>query len=108
MEGSEKYNRAIRSHYAAAIASDELAASTAFVTAENIDELLGEWAEGKPEAPAQIDLLSIDVDGNDYWIWSAVRSVNPRVVIIETAVPIHPSLEFIRQYDPAAIWDGTN
>jgi hypothetical protein len=32
--------------------------------------------------PKELDLLSIDVDGNDYWLWEAVES-NPRVVIIE-------------------------
>lgn len=32
----------------------------------------------------EIGLLSIDIDGNDYWIWDALDIVNPRVVIIET------------------------
>jgi hypothetical protein len=31
----------------------------------------------------EIDLLSIDIDGMDYWIWDAIKSVNPRVVVIE-------------------------
>lgn len=34
----------------------------------------------------EIDLLSIDIDGNDYWIWDALDVVSPRVVIIETHV----------------------
>ena len=45
-----------------------------FVTAENINETL----EG-----GEIDLLSIDIDGNDYWVWKAISGVNPRVVVLE-------------------------
>jgi hypothetical protein len=28
-------------------------------------------------------LLSIDVDGNDYWIWEAIKAVSPQIVICE-------------------------
>ena len=37
---------------------------------------------------ADIDFLSIDIDGNDYWVWEALTAVDPRVVLIET----HPEL----------------
>jgi hypothetical protein len=30
-----------------------------------------------------IDLLSLDIDGNDYWIWRALDCVNPKVVVLE-------------------------
>lgn len=36
----------------------------------------------------EIDLLSVDIDGNDYWVWEALTVVEPRVVVIET----HPEL----------------
>lgn len=51
------------------------------VQAENINELCKEAGlEG------DIDLLSIDIDGNDYWVWKALEQVSPNVVIIETHV----------------------
>ncbi len=51
------------------------------ITRENINSLLKENGyEG------EIDLLSIDIDGNDYWIWDALEICTPRVVIIETNV----------------------
>lgn len=34
----------------------------------------------------EIDFLSIDIDGNDYWVWHALEQVQPRVVMIETHV----------------------
>lgn len=46
------------------------------VTAENINQLLLPMA-------GEIDLLSIDIDSNDYWIWQAITVVQPRVVVIE-------------------------
>src|SRR5262245_60935304 len=34
--------------------------------------------------PPEIDLMSIDIDGNDYWVWDAISVTTPKVVIIET------------------------
>jgi len=31
----------------------------------------------------EIDFLSIDIDGNDYWIWKEISCISPRVVIVE-------------------------
>ncbi|HOW44045.1 MAG TPA: hypothetical protein PK919_02605 [Candidatus Aminicenantes bacterium] len=53
----------------------------AFVQRENINRLLEENGFS-----GEVDLLSIDLDGNDYWIWDALNAVQPRVVIIETHV----------------------
>ena len=41
--------------------------------------------------PLSFDLLSIDVDGNDFWLWRAIQNYRPRVVIIEfnSALPNH-------------------
>jgi len=51
----------------------------AFVQAENINQLIQHngFAGG-------VDLMSIDIDGNDYWVWDALTVVEPRVVMIET------------------------
>jgi hypothetical protein len=46
----------------------------------------------------EIDLLSIDIDGNDYWIWEALDAVTPRVVVIET----HPELGLAPRVAPYA------
>ena len=53
-------------------------AEKAFITAENINELL--MNNG---IMGDIGLLSIDIDGNDYWVWKAITVVNPAIVICE-------------------------
>jgi len=50
----------------------------AWITAENVDSLLEEHG-----FTGEIDLLSLDVDGVDYWIWKAIDVVRPRVVVLE-------------------------
>jgi len=48
------------------------------ITKDNINTLF----EG--HAPRHgLDLLSIDIDGNDYWVWRAIEAVKPRIVVIE-------------------------
>lgn len=35
-------------------------------------------------------LLSIDIDGNDYWLWKALDTIQPRIVVIEAKVEFGP------------------
>src|SRR5690606_2503094 len=56
----------------------DLTALPCFITRENVDSLIVEWAVGRP-----VGLLHIDVDGNDYWLWEAITSVSPCIVIME-------------------------
>ena len=56
----------------------DLAAIQGFVTAENINELI----RGN-DVSGDIGLLSIDIDGNDYWVWKAIDVVSPRIVVCE-------------------------
>lgn len=50
----------------------------AWVTAENVNELVRHH-----RFDGEIDLLSLDLDGVDYWIWRALDCIRPRVVIAE-------------------------
>jgi hypothetical protein len=51
------------------------------VTRENVNQLISN--AGFQET---VDLVSIDIDGNDYWVWDALECIRPRVVIIETHI----------------------
>jgi hypothetical protein len=70
--------------YVRSIAADDihwqfdLTARQAFVDTDNINDLFTTHG-----FRGDIGLLSIDVDGNDYWIWKAVRVVSPVIVILE-------------------------
>jgi hypothetical protein len=50
-----------------------------YINAENINQLISDAG-----LKGEIGLLSIDIDGNDFWIWKAIEVVQPQVVIIET------------------------
>ena len=48
------------------------------LTAENVNAILLDHRYA-----GEIDLLCIDIDGIDYWIWKAIECVRPRVVLLE-------------------------
>lgn len=74
-----------------------------FITAENIEELFEKY-----NVPRELDLLSIDIDGNDYWVWKAITHYSPRVVIIEynACLPYTPAVTV--PYDASFMWDKTS
>ena len=59
----------------------------------------------KYDAPSEPDLLSIDIDGNDLWVWRALTDFNPRVVIVETNQLIPPDEDRTIVYDPDRVWE---
>lgn len=65
------------------------------VTAENIDALLERHG-----VKGDIGLLSIDIDGNDYWVWRAVTAVRPAIVIVEYNARFGAERAVTVPYDP--------
>jgi hypothetical protein len=49
-----------------------------FITKDNINQIIKENG-----LTGEVGLLSIDIDGNDYWIWQAIDVINPIIVIVE-------------------------
>ena len=65
-----------------------------FITKDNINSIIRENNfEGK------IGILSIDIDGNDYWIWEEIDSVDPSIVIIEYNARFGSELSVTIPYD---------
>ncbi|HWE03034.1 MAG TPA: hypothetical protein VG326_11555, partial [Tepidisphaeraceae bacterium] len=50
--------------------------------------------------PADFDLLSIDIDGNDYHAWSAVTIYHPKIVVVEFNPTIATGVEFVQERNP--------
>jgi hypothetical protein len=70
------------------------------VTRENFNELLGRY-----RVPKSFDLLCIDIDGNDYWVWKALDGYRPRVVVIEYNIFFALAESKTIPYDPTHEWD---
>ncbi len=49
-----------------------------FITTENIESIISGFTGGKDPG-----LLSIDIDGNDFWVWKALEHTRPAIVVIE-------------------------
>jgi hypothetical protein len=67
----------------------------AWITAENVNDLILQSGASGP-----IDLLSLDIDGVDYWVWKAITVIEPQVVVCETANLIAPDRALTVPYDP--------
>ena len=75
-----------------------LKAEHAFVTSETINDLIHRNGIG-----GEIGLLSIDIDGNDYWVWEAIDVVSPSVVVIEYNARFGPERSVTVPYDAGFI-----
>jgi hypothetical protein len=91
-----------RTRYAEEIKAGRLKVIETFITAENIEGLFAEHG-----VPAEPDLLSIDIDRNDWHVWKAITKYKPRVVIVEYNPVYPPGVQFVVPYDGKAVWDGT-
>jgi len=75
-----------------------------FITKSNINDLFK-----KHHVPKNLELLSIDIDYNDFYVWQAVdKSYKPDVVVIEYNATHLPHEDKIVLYHPTTMWDGTN
>ena len=103
IDGGETNVKTIRERFAPVIANGKLNVLRAFITRENINEL---FVTGG--VTGEIDLLSIDVDGNDWHIWRAINVVKPRVVVIEYNAKFPPNCDWKQAYNRYHIWDGSD
>jgi hypothetical protein len=70
----------------------------AFITRENVNNLVR-----RAGFEGEIDLLSIDVDGNDYWLWEALDCISPRFVVVEGHTELGLA-DYVMPYEPDFDW----
>jgi len=103
LEADPAMVRRIGSRFAREIREQRLKGSQAFVTAENIESLFA-----AANVPSEFDLLSIDIDLNDYHVWRSLNRYRPRVVVTEYNGVFPPGVDWHVDYDPRGAWDGTS
>jgi len=90
----------------------ELRLRQAFVTRENINELLAESGFGP-----DLGILSIDLDGVDYWVAEAIQNFRPRILIHEynalfggkrkVTVPYDPAFRRMNKHSSSLYWGAS-
>lgn len=95
MDGNENSIRGVRERFSKEIDDKRLTASQQFITPENIEDLFRSH-----DVPAEFDLLSLDIDGNDYWVWKAIKNFSPRVVVVEYNAIFPPGSIAVMEYEP--------
>jgi hypothetical protein len=100
IEGNERFYRSLCVNYAQ---HHKVRTAHQFVTRENIAVIFQYYA-----VPAEFDFLSVDIDGNDYWVWMALAAYRPRVVVIEYNAAFPPPRKAVIEYNPKFVWNGTS
>ncbi len=100
IEPREEAARALKRKYAG---NAYVRTKRAFVVPGNVEELFADAG-----VPVELDVLSIDVDGNDYWILAAVTGYAPRIVVIEYNAHWPLGARWVQPYDPDREWQGTD
>jgi hypothetical protein len=72
-----------------------LQALAAWIDRDNINELISSAG-----ISGEIGLLSVDIDGNDYWVWEKIICINPIIVVCEWNSSFGPDHSVSIPYDP--------
>lgn len=101
IEGDPSRVEFAKQHFHRLIDAKRLQVIHGMVTPKNIESHLQSAG-----IPAELDVLSIDIDGNDYWVWQAIEKFRPRLVVMEYNVGFGPTAEWIMKFDPDHYWKG--
>ena len=107
IEGNKGFCREIGNKFRPVIKNKRLKVANGFITRENIERMIKRCRNADAAAHPP-DLLSIDIDGNDWYVWKAIGSIKPRLVVIEYNGKFPPDLYWKQAYNVKHRWDGTD
>lgn len=96
IDGSAEWMERVRS--SALYWRHDLTAVAAFIDRDNINALISNSG-----LTGDIGLLSVDIDGNDYWVWERIDVVSPVIVVAEYNSVYGPDLAVTVPYDPGFV-----
>lgn len=103
IDGSATAVETIQRNFGFAITDGRLRVRCAFLTAEGIEQTFDEMG-----VPEEFDFLSVDIDGNDYWVWQAIARFRPRVVAVEYNATWRDTAVCVVPYEPTRTWNHTS
>ena len=103
LDSSRESMSQINNTFRKPILKRQLQCHNVFITAENVQQVLRDAG-----IPMNFDLLSIDIDGNDYWVWKALTDYAPRVAVIEYNAMFRPNVKWVMEYNPDHSSAGTS
>lgn len=97
MEGDPERAAAAGAYYARVLGprAGDVRIRHTMVTSGNINQLLAQHLD----AP-EVDVLSVDIDGVDYWVWKAITAIRPHIVVAEYNAVYGPSQRITVPYAP--------
>jgi hypothetical protein len=102
IEGSAKRHRDLVASFKDNPRIVPVHAFVGFTPADGLDAILA-----RTSIPREFDVLSIDIDGNDYHVWKAVTAYRPRIVVIEYNPTVPTAVDFVQPAD-MSINQGTS
>lgn len=103
IDSSEINAASIHRQFSPFLQTEQLTFVRGFVDRDTINGMIH-----KAGRSGEIDLLSIDIDGNDYWVWDAISIIQPRAVVIEYNAVFRPPLALVAEYNKDFVWNGTS
>ena len=96
VDGNSKHVDYINQKFALALNNGTLKVKHAWVRRDNINQLITE----RPGESEDLDLLSLDIDGNDYHVLEAMKPLDARVVVVEYNAKYRPPVKWVMEYNP--------
>lgn len=96
VEANSKYVKQINLKFEHAITNGDLEVKNTCIQKDNINQVIDKWQS----IAGGLDLLSLDIDGNDYHVIEAIKSLNARLIILEYNSKYHPPVKWVMEHNP--------